>query len=315
MKNLRLLSLLIFSYPLFTYASCGIKLCDVVTCQPGYHCENGKCVHDPTPPPPECLPEIPWCNDVDQTCSGPTTPCKHNPTSDPNHCELAPNCPPVDLCKDIHCENGFHCVLGQCVVNPDPCEGVTCDPKFHCEKGNCVADNPPPIEMACPKDPGPNAVVYMADKAYGKGLDSTVRVKGDPEFCFLIHGEWINDCHLEGWPKRAECEYHLLNDNCPVWEYRSNGIIYLCHDDPNAIASCDHFGNPVYRDDPKTPTTGSTLETLKGFEGEPKLCGLHRDEHGPYQGFFTVAHGKAEIHACKPDRLQATCGPWRAFDH
>lgn len=47
----------------------------------------------PTPPPQECLPGVPWCNVVGQTCSTPTSQCKHNPTSDPAHCELAPICP------------------------------------------------------------------------------------------------------------------------------------------------------------------------------------------------------------------------------
>ncbi len=310
MKKIRLLSLVLFTYPFFTYASCGgIKPCDFITCQPGYHCVNGKCVKDPTPPP-ECLPGIPWCDQVNQTCSKPDSPCKHNPTSDPNHCELAPACPPEDPCQNIICKEGYHCVAGECVKNPDPCDNVTCNPGFHCEKGNCVPDN-----NLCPKELAPGAVVFLKNKAYGNGFDSSPRVKGDTEFCRLIHGVAVDNCNLEGWSKRAECEYYLLGNNCPVWEYRSNGIIYFCHDDKGAIASCDHYGDPVNRDDPQTPTTGDTLETLKGFEGEPKVCGLHRDSFGPYQGFFVIAHGKAEIRVCKPDRNPTTCGTWLPFDH
>jgi hypothetical protein len=65
-------------------AGCGIKPPPVV---------------EPTPPPPpieECMAGVPWCGDVGQTCSTAENPCKHNPTQDPNHCELAPSCPPVE---------------------------------------------------------------------------------------------------------------------------------------------------------------------------------------------------------------------------
>lgn len=49
----------------------------------------------PTPTPaPACMPEVQWCSDTGQTCSSPSGPCKHNPTADPNHCELAAPCPP-----------------------------------------------------------------------------------------------------------------------------------------------------------------------------------------------------------------------------
>jgi len=54
-----------------------------------------SCLPPPIPPPTPgpCLPDIPWCKDVGQTCSTPTSQCKHNPTSNPNHCEIAPDCP------------------------------------------------------------------------------------------------------------------------------------------------------------------------------------------------------------------------------
>ncbi len=296
MKKIKLLSLVLLACPFFTYASCGIKPCDYIQCQPGYHCENGRCIQDQV------------------TCSG--FIC--NPGY---HCEVVNNNPtcipdPPPLCGGVVCQPRYHCEDNVCVPDSPyvPCQGIECDPGYHCERDVCVKDEPTP-ENPCPKIPDPSAIIYMNDKAYGNGWDSTVRVKGDTEFCRLIHGESINDCHLEGWPKRVECEYFLLGGNCPVWEYESNGVIYLCHDDHNAIASCDHFGNPVYRDDPQTPTTGDTLETLRGFEGEPKICGLHRDSFGPYQGYFIIAHGKASIRACRPDRDNDTCGPWRAFDH
>lgn len=47
----------------------------------------------PTPPPAACMPGVPWCSDVGQECSSTDKPCKHNPTQDPAHCELAPACP------------------------------------------------------------------------------------------------------------------------------------------------------------------------------------------------------------------------------
>ncbi len=48
---------------------------------------------EPTPPPipvEECLPGLPWCHELvpPATCGE----CKHNPTSDPAHCEKAPKC-------------------------------------------------------------------------------------------------------------------------------------------------------------------------------------------------------------------------------
>lgn len=297
MTKIRLLSLIILSGLVITAQKC--DPCKIITCQPGYHCDDGKCVQDQV------------------TCDQFTCP-------QGSHCEIvnnAPTCVQDPSCEGYNCQTGFHCEMKDgkptCVKDPiiDPCQGVTCLPGTHCEKGNCVPDNPPPDENPCPKDPDPTAVVYMNNKAYGQGWDSTVRVKGDAEFCRLIHGEPLTDCHLEGWPKRAECEYYLLGNNCPIWEYTDGTNIYLCHDDQSALASCDHFGNPVYRDDPKTPTTGNTLETLKGFEGEPKVCGLHRDAFGPYEGFFTVAHGKAQLRACTQNRDPKTCGPWKAFDH
>lgn len=294
MKNLKILSLITLSYPFFVYASCGIKPCDLIQCNPGFHCENGQCV--PNPPPED--------------------PCQ-NVTCDQFYKCVDGKC--IASCEDYNCQVNFHCeVLDNkptCVRDPiiDPCAGVACDPGYHCEKGNCISDIP--VENVCPKILSENAVIYMNNKPYGNGFDATVRVKGDAEFCFLIHGSSINDCHLEGWPKREECEYYLLDNNCPVWEYMSNGTIYLCNDNHSAIASCDHFGNPAHRDDPQTPTTGDTLENLRGFEGEPKSCGLHRDSFGPYQGYFIIAHGIGQVRACRPDRDDKTCGPWKPFNH
>ena len=150
----------------------------------------------------------------------------------------------------------------------------------------------------------------MNAKAYGQGFDSTVRVRGDKEFCRLIHGEvGLNDCHLEGWPKRVECEMELLS-GCPVWKWRTVQFPSprLCLEiDPFDVGgfSCDHFGSAGgARDDPKTPE----------FEGEPRECGKQRDPDGhPMAGFFTIAHGKGEVQACRPDGVG--CSVWREVDH
>jgi len=60
----------------------------------------------PTPPPVVCLPDVPWCTEG-QTCSTPEKPCKHNPTANPDCCELAPACvvtpppPPSSECNPV----------------------------------------------------------------------------------------------------------------------------------------------------------------------------------------------------------------------
>jgi hypothetical protein len=200
------------------------------------------------------------------------------------------------------------CPEGQCVVGSTN----SVPPRLIC--GQCRTPAPHPTPSSCPKPLAPGAVVYLNDAIYNHGFDSTVRVHGDPEFCRLIHGVSVNDCHLEGWPKRAECEMQLLR-GCPIWQFTVDGgtTVERCVDDHAASASCDHFGSVEFRDDPQTPTTGDTLATLQGFEGRPLQCGLQRDAHGPMAGFFTVAHGTGQVRACKPD--QAGCGPWRPFDH
>lgn len=185
-----------------------------------------------------------------------------------------------------------------------------------------LTPNPTPIPTPtttpisnCPKDLAPGAYVYLNNKPYGQGFDSSQRVKGDPEFCFLVNGVRTNDCSLEGWSRRTACEIEL-SGGCNDWQfspYPDGKNAEICHDDQNALASCDHFGDPIYRDDPKTPTTGDTLAELKGFEGMPKQCGLQRDHFGPNAGYFTIAHGKGYVRACL--HKGGGCGPWRPFNH
>jgi hypothetical protein len=163
----------------------------------------------------------------------------------------------------------------------------------------------------------------MRNKYYGaRFVDSTVWIDGDREFCVAIHGEVATDrCHLEGWSKRLECELELLglyadtDEACPIWQFKEGrqGAPQVCHDQRSGVpVSCDHFGNTQFRDDPQTPTTGDTLETLQGFEGEPKVCGLDRDAYGPRAGFGMVPHQDPGVvgfvRACRPDG--DGCGRW-----
>jgi hypothetical protein len=199
------------------------------------------------------------------------------------------------------------CPTGECIIG----RTSTVPPELLC--GPCPTEAPHPIPTFCPKRLAPGAYVYLNDKPYGHGFDSTPRVHGDPEFCYLIHQVWINDCHLESWPKRVQCEMELMG-GCPIWQYTVDGVsIHGCFDDRSAAASCDHFGSVGAQDDPQTPTTGDTIWNLQGFEGRPLECGLQRNAYGPMAGFFTVAHGIGYVRACKPDKTG--CGPWRPFDH
>jgi hypothetical protein len=177
----------------------------------------------------------------------------------------------------------------------------------------------PQAPSACPKELAPGSVIYLNDKPYHNGVDSTVWVRGDPEFCRLIHGVAVSECHLEGWPKKTECERELLG-GCPVWQYRIvtpgtfswlrnllgiRGPATQCLQQGEEF-SCDHFGSPDARDDP---------DTLP-FEGLPAWCGEQRDPAGhPMAGYFTVAHGRGQVRACKPGYEGATCGPWLSIDH
>ena len=161
--------------------------------------------------------------------------------------------------------------------------------------------------IPCPKEPAAGSYVYLNNKRYGNGIDSTVRIHGDQEMCMMIHGVSVNDCHFEGMQgDRAACEMYLVKKQtgakggCPIWQYLKDGTVYPCHQAPHPDQSCDHFGDPVYRDDPQTPDV---------FEGNPAVCGLQRDEAGdPMAGFFIIAHGKFQTRACLPDG--SNCGPW-----
>lgn len=193
---------------------------------------------------------------------------------------------------------GFSCPVPTPQPTPTPTPTVEPTPE------PTPTPTPPPAASACPKPLADGAEVYLNNKRYGAGIDSTVRVKGDPAFCQMIHGVAVNDCHLEGWGKRSACEMELIG-GCPVWQYAMDigaggiGEPRGCRQAPHPDASCDHWGDPVNRDDPQTPA----------FEGTPAECGLQRDPAGdPMAGFFVIGHGIASFRACKPDGRG--CGPW-----
>jgi len=191
-----------------------------------------------------------------------------------------------------------------------------------------------PVVSACPIPLPEGSIVYIAAKPWGSSfrLDASVRVKSNtPEYCAALgHSNPSLDCHLEGYHNRLACEFELINTQlvkngsptpraelCPVWQFNSvqneTGKI-PCDDNQNNEASCDHFGSTQHMDDPQTPTTGLTLETLNGFEGTPLTCGLQRDNRNkPKAGFFMTGHGKGYFRACLPD--YTNCSAWNYIDH
>ena len=198
-------------------------------------------------------------------------------------------------------------------LSPDELELLTCMVACGrpCEKLEGHWKCPAPGAESCPKEPAEGARVYMRNKPYGNGHDSTVWVQGDLAFCQVIHGPNATaNCHMEGWPRALDCELYLLGKSidqgqaCPVWQYRiGDGPALPCLQAPSTF-SCSHFGSTTMRDDPQTPA----------FEGEPEVCGDQRDATGaPMAGFFVIAHGRGEVRACRPDKQE--CGPWRGVDH
>ena len=180
-----------------------------------------------------------------------------------------------------------------------------------------------------------SARIYSNTKDYSGGFDHTTLIEGDDELCRLLHGpQGHSPCHTDsgffagGQKEREGYDAWVLagarlnrplpsQPLCPVWQFRLNGdVIRICHDDHNAAASCDHYGNTTYRDDPQTRTVVQGDGKVSGFEGEPKYCAYQLDGFGPYAGFFTIAHGNAEVRSCPPnDTAGPNCGPWRVFNH
>ena len=181
--------------------------------------------------------------------------------------------------------------------------------------------------------PNPGVSLSIKAKRYGNGLDSTLWVEGDDALCVLLHGAvGHSPCHFDStvWTNsRQRADYEGLvmggarvgsTDKVPfgpVWEYTAAGEHGVCHDDQVHVnTSCDHFGNTVDRDDPKTPLAVTTIGTqlvVSGFEGEPAWLVLQADGYGPAAGFFMIPQTSGKdfgtlIRACLP--LGEGCSPY-----
>jgi len=186
-----------------------------------------------------------------------------------------------------------------------------------------------------------SATLYMRNARYGNGIDSTIRVNGDPALGEALHHVPTSDYHFDSdvWRAGERADYEMLvlggaRDGRPlptplgaVWQYRSGPKSGRCHDDRsgNAPVSCDHFGSSStgMRDDPNTPE----------FTGVPAALGNQRDEFGPYAGFWTMPQcphvesdfvggvlrsgaPECSVRACLPlaEGDDATCAPWLLVD-
>lgn len=103
-------------------------------------CPGGGPGPQPSPPPPwQCELDMPGCHETDppQQCSSEESPCWHNPTGSPEHCEEAPKCeePPVELpepqCTQFMDRGGTVRPLGEscdCYFGHawNPCESEEC---------------------------------------------------------------------------------------------------------------------------------------------------------------------------------------------
>lgn len=210
--KIRLLSLVIASCFVICNASCPIKPCDIITCQPGFHCVDGKCVQD----------EI--------TCDNLVCPTG-------THCEIIDNtpiCVQDPTCTGYNCQTGFHCEMidgkPTCVKDPivDPCDGVTCLPGYHCEKGKCISDTPP---IGC-TDPLPTlGLLKINCRPFYKFVDCTPIIPNDTKapkyegkyYCNAVGAEESRhscpmrfDCPAFKCKERLSCELYAMGGKTVV---------------------------------------------------------------------------------------------------
>jgi len=238
------------------------------------------------------LPPVPW--PVPTPTPIPTPAPAPTPTPEPTP-EPTPTPTPVPP---------IECKPGEIPVIVDG-EIVRCDP----------APAPEPVPTVFPvRFPLSGTRVFFNNKPYGKGLDSTPKIEGDPELCFFLHGVRVNVCHFDStvWSQELRVQYEMrvlagARDGdgadgqllCPVWQRQKGGVAVPCSDDqsPSEQLSCDHFGH----DDPKTAA----------FEGLPAACGAQRDAFGPNAAFWVLPQGAGKVRACPPlDTEGPNCGPW-----
>ena len=232
--------------------------------------------------------------------------------------------PGSDVWLEAQCPEGQTCAPDRksCIAPTPPSCPETCPPGQECTDpavGCVVKPTPPPTTGACPwkLSQYPGVHLEANTKYWGQGLDHTTLVVGSRQYCTdrgWTDGRSSCQVAVDGDPNKVICEIEF-GGGCPRFEFRQGSVQHPCVDDQNDLMSCDHFGDPVTRDDPQTPTTGNTLATLKGFEGEPKVCGLQRIGDKPIAGFFTIAHGfGGEARSCVDGSFSA-CGPWLAVNH
>jgi hypothetical protein len=194
-------------------AGCG-SVCELI---PGCHPSP-----QPTPPPPwECPLEMPECHVVEQTCSTPESPCWHNPTGDPEHCERAPDCPlPQPQCETFTDRGG----------DLQPMHGA-CD----CYVGHEYFPCPEPD--VCPYDIPTAAQLQAAgyrveirpDREAGKQFGASPFACW-PEGYYCDLGQWPEACAEgrrcgpvlpDGHPDKAVCESKFMGQSCAYWTYQS----------------------------------------------------------------------------------------------
>jgi len=172
---------------------------------------------------------------------------------------------------------------------------------------------PTPVPGDVPDQPAGTSL-KMNNREYGGALDSSLKVEGPNAQAYCASMGWTDgrqSCAVaqDQDPRRLALELKWMGkiigkaQACPVWQFTlDKANIIPCHDDHDALASCDHFGSTTGMDDPNTP----------GFEGTPTVCGEQRWNDKPDAGFYMRPHsGKVGfVRACLPD--YTGCGPWIA---
>jgi hypothetical protein len=219
----------------------------------------------PTPTPaPECLPGVPWCHDLvpPAQCSSVAQPCKHNPTQDPAHCELAPAC-----------------------ATPEP--PPTPPPP-----------TPPPPAGGCAAGICPNLFLIIGphgqqDPQTGKpgGFDATPRCR-DQAYCEKATGiPGVTNCALgpEGTIQREICEAVNLGAPCVIAQQSETGSGWArClpeGESGGAMITCDHWDRWVEG----TPYTG---RCQRNADGNP-IAGTPAVAHG--RGYVRACNADASV--------------------
>jgi hypothetical protein len=154
----------------------------------------------PVPEPEECLPDVPWCKDVNQQCSTPESPCKTNPSSDPEYCEYAPDCqtpPPAgpSTCAEI--------------AHPDDPRWTTLTRKA--QKQDAVIAAIKIIKAECGGDCGPN------------WIETLRRVAGQlNKMGHCATGPWVDSLALLTTDGHTE-EYHPVFSGNGSWTDSGRG--------------------------------------------------------------------------------------------